>query len=433
MQDLENDMDDLFRRSAEKYPLSTGQSDWQSLEKKLASVEVSADAKKPERKNNYKKLGLLLLLLFISLIAGFLILNPIHKNYQAGINDDQINQLENLNNKSEIKNNVSPKHLSEESKRTVSARSKNQKTENAPVNTSLEGNKTKNEKHTENNSTKTLSKKNPFKSTPGPDRKNNEIVDQRTDLTEIDKNLNYSNTENTVVLSALPNDSVKNQLVENKDSLGKNPSSTEKKKASPTSKPEKRNRFYAGVMFGPDFSKVKSSPFKNPGFSIGILAGYNLSKTVFLETGFFIDKKYYSSDGKMFDMKNVSMPDNMTINDLESQSKILEIPLNIGYRFYQKRNTRFFVAGGFSTYLMTEEKNNYNVTMNGSPEKMDGFYTKNNLAIPAVINLSAGWEQKISRVLKIRIEPYLKLPVQGIGVGKLPVTSAGIQFGLMFK
>jgi hypothetical protein len=208
-------------------------------------------------------------------------------------------------------------------------------------------------------------------------------------------------------------------------------SSTEKKKIPSVAKRVKENGFYAGVSAGPDFSKVKSSAFKDPGIGAGVIAGYNLNKTIFIETGFFSDTKYYFSDGKMFDMKSASMPDDMIVNNLESRSKILEIPVKIGYWFYQKKNVHLFVAAGCATYIMTKEKNNYNVTMNGSPEKMEGIYTKNNLKFPAVINISAGFEKNISSLLKVRIEPYLKLPVQGIGVGKLPVTSAGIQVGLI--
>ena len=124
------------------------------------------------------------------------------------------------------------------------------------------------------------------------------------------------------------------------------------------------------------------------------------------------------------------MPDGMIVNNLESRSRILEIPLKIGYLLYRKRNTNIFVAAGIAAYIMTKEKNNYNITENGNPGKMVGLYEKSNFKMPAAFSVSAGWEHHLSGLLKIRIEPYLKLPMQGIGVGKLPVTSAGIQIGI---
>ncbi|MEO6706898.1 MAG: outer membrane beta-barrel protein [Ginsengibacter sp.] len=188
---------------------------------------------------------------------------------------------------------------------------------------------------------------------------------------------------------------------------------------------------YAGIIGVADFSKVKASPFKAPGFGAGILVGYKINKSLFIETGISGVTKYYSSDGNNFNEKGASMPDGMVINNLDGKSKILEIPVKIGYRFYQKKNVNLFAAGGVSTYIMTNEKNNYNVTMNGNLEKMEGTYKKDNVKIPSVFNISAGLEHRLSGLFQIRIEPYLKLPLQGVGVGKLPVTSAGIQIGLI--
>ncbi len=124
------------------------------------------------------------------------------------------------------------------------------------------------------------------------------------------------------------------------------------------------------------------------------------------------------------------MPSGMVINDLQSRTKILEIPLKAGFYFYNSKKIKYFIAAGASAYIMMNERNSYNVTMNGAVEKMEGVYQKTNTKIPAVLNISAGVQQHISGSLNIIIEPYLKLPLQGIGVGKLPVTSAGIQIGI---
>ena len=63
-------------------------------------------------------------------------------------------------------------------------------------------------------------------------------------------------------------------------------------------------------------------------------------------------------------------------------------------------------------------------------EKVLGVYEKNSYGLPAVANVSVGYEHKISKTFDIRIEPFLKIPLQGIGVGNLRVTSAGLQIGI---
>ena len=52
---MNDDMDELFRRAAENYPLNTGTADWNELQKKLAvGMEEKVTAPKPRK--NYKNL-----------------------------------------------------------------------------------------------------------------------------------------------------------------------------------------------------------------------------------------------------------------------------------------------------------------------------------------------------------------------------------------
>ncbi|MEO5908002.1 MAG: outer membrane beta-barrel protein [Ginsengibacter sp.] len=431
MQNIENDMDDLFRRAAEKYPLKTGQPDWEGIDKRLSASPAIVESQVPVRKNNYKKWILFLLLTGISLLIGFMILNPGHRNYQ---DDKPINQQGDLNKKPVSKNNLTtsesskePDKSSKEIKATKSIANINEKKEISPGNTPAKENKIISANLSGRKNEIVFSTKDPSKIVPDDYKRNNNTPYQKEVSPAIENTEKHSETKDKIFL---PGNNEEKTGQENIEPLSKNLLSVKKKKTPAKPKSLKENGFYAGVITGPDFSKVKSGSFKGPGFSLGILAGYKINKSFFLETGFLSDTKIYSSEGNFFNEASASMPDGMIVNNLESRSKILEIPLKIGYVFYRKRNTNLFVATGIATYIMTKEKNNYNVTENGNPRKIVGLYEKNNLKMPAVFSVSAGWEHHLPGVLKIRIEPYLKLPMQGIGVGKLPVTSAGIQIGL---
>ena len=188
---------------------------------------------------------------------------------------------------------------------------------------------------------------------------------------------------------------------------------------------------YFGLIAGPDLSKVHSRPF-NFGFDVGLLFGYKINSKISLETGLIKGRKNYTSDGSNFNMSKIrqSMPAGMTINDLTSKSNLIEIPLKVKYSFTTKRNSGFFVSGGLSSYIMTMEKNLYNTSVNGNPEKFNGVYYKNNYRFPADATISAGYEHGISSYLDFKIEPFLKIPLQGVGVGSLPVTSTGLHIGI---
>ena len=177
---------------------------------------------------------------------------------------------------------------------------------------------------------------------------------------------------------------------------------------------------------------MESGSFNKAGFAAGLIIGFRVSPNLSVETGIIWNKKNYVSDGRNFNMAKVSsaMPAGMVIDNLESHSSVSEIPIKVRYDFINKRNSFFFASGGVSSYMMTKEKNMYNVTMNGSQEKMTGVYNKNDYELPAVANISIGYEHSLFKQLEIRIEPFLKIPLRGIGVGSLPVTSAGLQVAI---
>lgn len=206
-----------------------------------------------------------------------------------------------------------------------------------------------------------------------------------------------------------------------------------KKKNKPSQNVQNKKGIYVGVVAGPDFSKVHSGSFDRSGVNAGLVAGYRFSKKTLLESGISWDKKYYTSEGKNFSMDEVAftMPSGMIINSLESSNSFIEIPLKLKFDFFTKRNFDLFVAGGVSAYIITREKNMYHITLNGDNKNLLCVYEENNYGLPAVANVSAGYEKNIFKNFDIRIEPYLKIPLRGMGVGSLPVTSAGLQIAII--
>jgi hypothetical protein len=47
------------------------------------------------------------------------------------------------------------------------------------------------------------------------------------------------------------------------------------------------------------------------------------------------------------------------------------------------------------------------------------------------MQLSVGYNHNITSKIKLRIEPYIKLPIRKIGIGKMPITSTGVYFGIV--
>jgi hypothetical protein len=203
---------------------------------------------------------------------------------------------------------------------------------------------------------------------------------------------------------------------------------TSKKKIRENKKPA--NKFYLGFIAGPDFSMVKSTKINGAGHSVGLLAGYNLSKKFAIETGILLDHKKYQSDGKYFSTEKLAWP-HVTILELSGYCNMYEIPVNLRYNVSANTNRTWFANLGLSSYLMKKENYDYDyerygVYANGNKEYKN---TTNNWL--SVAHLSIGLHRKLGAVGELRIEPYVKLPLNGVGIGSMPLTSTGIYFGII--
>jgi hypothetical protein len=125
-----------------------------------------------------------------------------------------------------------------------------------------------------------------------------------------------------------------------------------------------------------------------------------------------------------------AMPSGMEITELHGSTGIIVIPFHLRYNIINKRNHRFYSLTGLSSYVITNENNEYFTMLNGTSGKMNGDYTANRNYFAASIDLGLGYEKDIGKKDHLRLEPYLQLPVRGIGVGRLQVRTAGVRIAI---
>jgi Outer membrane protein beta-barrel domain len=211
----------------------------------------------------------------------------------------------------------------------------------------------------------------------------------------------------------------------------KKDSSTTKQKTSP--KPTTAH-FYAGILGAPDLSTVKMQAVKGVGTTFGVLAGYAFNPHWAVETGAYLDRKRYYTEGEYFNTGKVKIPPGSTLNNVDGTCYMWEIPLNIRYTFNPGAKTRWFATAGFSTYLMSSEKYTYSYEYNNGGNSWSDYsswHIKKPSQYPfSIINISGGFEQRLGKVGNLRIEPYLRIPLTDMGTGKLPIMSTGINIGI---
>jgi hypothetical protein len=222
-------------------------------------------------------------------------------------------------------------------------------------------------------------------------------------------------------------DSVINSSAADKSSAGN------KKTAGP--KKGRSQALEIGLVVAPDFSNVKFNTKSEFGYNIGLQLGYRFSERLSVNTGLIYTRKNYSALGKDF-----TPPKHNWIYYVDDFKKatgyctMFEIPLNIRYDVSVNRKRKLFINGGLSSYLMADEYYSYHYVDNGiyyvsrpySPDESDNYFF-------SVINFSAGYERALSRQFSLQLEPYIKLPVKGVGFGSINLNSYGIYFSLKYK
>ena len=431
MPDLDNHMDDLFRKAADNYRPAEGESDWDKIAPLLN--KKGAALLPPNKNSNIIKNSATLLLLLLLVATGFMINNLIKaKNSPAS---SAGNTTAAIIKTLPINNYIQPKSgLQDNSNVSVSSSVTNNKNFLKETTAGVAGEMT-------------AKKNNTIISKAAKQTVNISQVDiGEEEYTSVNSNEEHIPQGNLKPLTGQPADEQLsmqvtgivsgNELIANPTKIfsdtNTNTKTTSKKKVDQLSK---QKVFYIGITAGPEFSGVRTLE-RNPGYTAGIIAGYQLNKKLAIQTGVLFSKIEYTCNGRYFnqEMLKASMPPGMQILSLTGNCGVFEIPLKLNYSIINNSKANVFLSSGFSTYLLLNESNRYKTLLNGDIDNMNGSYKNTTFYPAATADISIGFEKKLSNGNKLRLEPYLQLPLKGIGVGDMKVISTGLHVSyLLFQ
>ena len=194
-----------------------------------------------------------------------------------------------------------------------------------------------------------------------------------------------------------------------------------------TNSPNKSYK-YLEIITGIDISNVHFQKYSRPGWIYGLRIGTMLSSGWSLETGILGEQKSYYSEGEYFNNK---LFPNAEVQQVDGRCSMLEIPLNVGYMLSNRDRHDWMIKTGLSSYLMQQESYAIDYITSGSSftQRANKTYTHSRGNWFAAIGIYSDYDFKLRGKGSIRIEPYLKFPLKGIGKGQLPITSAGLTVG----
>ena len=419
-----NNLDALFQKAAEDYPLKTDNNNWAVVAAKLRNAAISSPAK-----SRMWKYAAMLLVLFSA--GGFLYFHNKAvddtdrlADYQSKIVSTKT--IKQLPDDKEFKETSAAKTLQDQSNKNISNNRFIKLSDN-----NLNSSSTSNTKLYEQ---KNITANNKFESA--------KIAGVIKNLVSVQSEKSVSNTSTPQIFSGSVNNNTEtktdnvinnkninqpsNEKAQNNETQNKSTESQQIKLA------QQQKLLYGEIFFAPDFSTVKLQNVNAPGYNVGVAIGYKISKRFSAELGLERLHTDFYSNAKYLDKSHLKLKPNTTVQFVNGKSKLTEVPFDIKYNL-SKKNEHFFVTIGTTVARITHtEKYNYRVIKDGTQhEASKHFGALTGTEFFSDINLSAGYQTKLSSSFSLKAAPYYQVPLKGLGVGNLPVTNFGVSIGII--
>jgi len=199
-------------------------------------------------------------------------------------------------------------------------------------------------------------------------------------------------------------------------------------KATPKKgRPRTMNGLSFFVATGPDISKAQNSKTGKITMSWGLGIAYTLGRFT-LKTGVFSADKIYWAGPDDYKL-SYTPPPSLKFMGADANCRVIEIPVKVNYNFAVKDKTNWFAGAGLSSYLMKREDYLYEYKSNTGGSYYHSYEAKNeNKHYFSVVNLSGGYSYQLSKTISLSAEPYVEVPLTGIGTGKVHLNSGGVLF-----
>ena len=197
-----------------------------------------------------------------------------------------------------------------------------------------------------------------------------------------------------------------------------------------------RSKLSLALSLSPDINSVGSFSNSSFGTSISIGAGYRITPRLSLNTAIGYSKKVYTAEPDQYKAPwaNIAAKYDELI---DADCRVLDVPVNLNYSFSKTSRKTVFAEVGLSSYFMMKEK--YTLVDKDGQSGYPGYpdisysYKNKNQHLLSVLNFSVGLAKPLSKQTSLVIAPYARLPLTGIGQGKVNLQSVGLNFQLQYN
>jgi hypothetical protein len=183
------------------------------------------------------------------------------------------------------------------------------------------------------------------------------------------------------------------------------------------------------VLGSSDLNGVNSFSQTKVGTNVGAIFSLGLSKRLTISTGAIYSSKPYLTN---FDNYQWSSKFPSTPTSVSADCRMIDVPLNLDYSLYAKHGNKFSVGTGISSYLMFHENYSYGYANGGNGPAAYNVPNPGKYYL-SIMNLQATYQRRINAKMGLDIQPYMKLPLSGVGLYNSRLQSTGVAVGVTWN
>lgn len=186
-----------------------------------------------------------------------------------------------------------------------------------------------------------------------------------------------------------------------------------------------RRGWALSVIAAPDWSGTQPLSGKLSG-NVGLLATYRINNWLSVSGGALYGRKMYQADFSHYRPDRWRGNGSIGPGFVNADCAVLDVPILANATIMRFRRSNIFVSTGISSYFMLRETYDYRYPPEVGREPWELTVHNRNRHLLGVGNLSVGYRRQLIPSVSLTVQPFVKVPLTGIGNGNIKLYSTGV-------
>lgn len=191
------------------------------------------------------------------------------------------------------------------------------------------------------------------------------------------------------------------------------------------------SRLTLRLLVAPDLSTVGFARPEGISTNAGIMLSYQFTPRWSLAAGVLVARKVYGARAEDYAGYWYGRTPPYHIDAL---CRVLDVPLNVGYQLVSREKSAVMLSTGMSSYWMLSEDYEYDYRYPNGTSYTRSYGVRNqNRHLFSIYNLSGAYIHRLGPAMSWGVEPFIKVPLAGVGAGRVKLASGGVFFSLGYQ